>query len=62
MGNGSTKRSSVLIWSCSKLHPTKPKTYVEALMMQKPQVEKIMKTLANHVVMNGGWKSENHIN
>eukprot|EP00957_Ditylum_brightwellii_P023984 1808593-Ditylum_brightwellii.AAC.1 len=30
MGNGSTKRATVLIWSCSKLHPTKPKTYAEA--------------------------------
>eukprot|EP00957_Ditylum_brightwellii_P079335 6031655-Ditylum_brightwellii.AAC.1 len=55
-------QKTVSILSCSKSHPDKPWTYAEAFMMQKPQVEKVMKTLAMQAVKSGGWKHDTCIN
>eukprot|EP00957_Ditylum_brightwellii_P112061 8544965-Ditylum_brightwellii.AAC.1 len=39
-GDSTTKNATVSIWSLSKPCPDKPKTYAQALMMKKPDVEK----------------------
>ena len=61
-GDGTTKNATVLIWSLSKPHPDKPKTYAQALIMQTPDVEKVMKMFAKMVIKSGGWKNDARIN
>ena len=60
--DGTTKNATVSIWSLSKPHPDKPKTYAQALMMQKPDVEKVMKMFAKMVIKSGGWKNDARVN
>ena len=44
------KLACVSVWSISKPLPAKPKTYADALYMQKPAIEKTMKKLACQLV------------
>eukprot|EP00957_Ditylum_brightwellii_P141898 10810304-Ditylum_brightwellii.AAC.1 len=40
LGDGSVKKAAVSIWSITKRHPTKPATFAQAFVAQKPDIDK----------------------
>eukprot|EP00957_Ditylum_brightwellii_P171297 13039909-Ditylum_brightwellii.AAC.1 len=40
MGADVEKATCVSVWSCAKCHPEKAGSFVEAVFMQKPEIEK----------------------
>eukprot|EP00957_Ditylum_brightwellii_P165060 12566639-Ditylum_brightwellii.AAC.1 len=61
MGNGEFKKATLSAWSMSQRHPTKPKTFAQALVAQKPDIDKLIMKLAKQVALYGGTKSKEHV-
>eukprot|EP00957_Ditylum_brightwellii_P207779 15354484-Ditylum_brightwellii.AAC.1 len=61
MGDGVIKNAIVSVWSVTKRHPTKPATFVQALIAQKPDVDKLIMILAKKISLYGGTKSGPHL-
>jgi hypothetical protein len=57
MGDGIIKKATVSVWNVTKCHPPKPATFVQALVTQKPDVDKLIMMLAKKISLHGGTKS-----
>jgi hypothetical protein len=61
LGNGLEKEACVSVWSVSNPLPKNPKTYADALYIQKPAIEKTMKKLARQLVYVGAYDKSSRL-
>eukprot|EP00957_Ditylum_brightwellii_P042229 3198269-Ditylum_brightwellii.AAC.1 len=57
MGDGVMKKATVSVWSVTERHPSTPATFAQALVAQKPDVDKLIMMLAKKIALYGGTKS-----
>eukprot|EP00957_Ditylum_brightwellii_P101330 7721858-Ditylum_brightwellii.AAC.1 len=57
MGDGAIKKATVSVWSVTERHSPTPVTFAQALVVQKPNVDKLIMMLAKKILLYGGTKS-----
>ena len=62
MENGLHRNATVSVWNIANLHPLKPRTFAEAVVMQKPLFEKELKLMVKKIVKMGINKNDDRLN
>eukprot|EP00957_Ditylum_brightwellii_P163182 12425666-Ditylum_brightwellii.AAC.1 len=58
MGNGEFKNATLSVWSMTQRHPTKSETMAQALVTQKPDVDKLIIKFGKQVLLYGATKNK----
>eukprot|EP00957_Ditylum_brightwellii_P206860 15350296-Ditylum_brightwellii.AAC.1 len=61
MRDGSIKKATVFVWSLTKHHHTKSAIFAQALIAQKPIIDKTIMMLAKKILLYGGTKSSTRL-